>query len=210
MTSPRQNRNNGTEQLGRRERKALATRRALIDAGLRAFERHAVATVSVLDITDAADVAKGVFYLHFSSKDDYLLAICEELHRALIDDIRLDGGAFDKSAARLEAIVDAYVRRAIENPSAVVFLCRMNSYLADEIGPPGRLVVMRSNYLRELGGILAGRAQSKISNAAWRRARLVDGICMNMFWQAQRVDEPVPSHAEILRVVIAAVDAMSR
>ena len=46
--------------LGRRARKALAVRQALFDAGLSAFERQPIGLVSILDITEAADVAKGV------------------------------------------------------------------------------------------------------------------------------------------------------
>jgi AcrR family transcriptional regulator len=210
MDKPRRIVSNGEPPLGRRERKALATRRALIEAGLRAFERHPIEMVAVLDITDAADAAKGVFYLHFDSKDDYVLAICAEVYRALINDIRIEGGAIAKASARLEAVVDAYARLSESNLPAVIFLCRMNSYLADEIGPPGRLITLRSDFLRDLAGILAGRAQRNVSAASWRRARLVDGICMCMLWQAKRVAESLPSRQELLQVVTAAVEAASR
>jgi AcrR family transcriptional regulator len=56
-------------------RKVLAVRQARFDAGLAAFERQPISLVSILDITEAADVAKGVFHLHFRSKDEYLLAL---------------------------------------------------------------------------------------------------------------------------------------
>ena len=64
---------------GRRARKAAATRRALFDAGLEAVGRRPFGVVSVLDLTDAVDVAKGVFYLHFKSKDEFLIELLRDV-----------------------------------------------------------------------------------------------------------------------------------
>jgi AcrR family transcriptional regulator len=64
-------------------------RRDLLDAGLRVLrEKQAAATVA--DITRAAGVAKGTFYLYFSSKDDLVTALREQLDAEFLE--RITGG----------------------------------------------------------------------------------------------------------------------
>jgi len=50
-------------------------RRDLMDASEQLFAHKGVAVTTVDDITRAAGVAKGTFYLYFSSKDDLLTAL---------------------------------------------------------------------------------------------------------------------------------------
>jgi len=52
-------------------------RRSLMDAAERIFVRKGFAITTVDDITGAAGVAKGTFYLYFSSKEDLLSALRE-------------------------------------------------------------------------------------------------------------------------------------
>lgn len=59
--------------LGRRERKKLATRDALRRAGFELFRQKGYGATSLLDITDAADVGRSTFYRHFETKEDLLL-----------------------------------------------------------------------------------------------------------------------------------------
>lgn len=53
--------------------RGLATREALTDAALELFGRRGLAATSIDDITAAAGVAKGTFYVHFQRKEDVLL-----------------------------------------------------------------------------------------------------------------------------------------
>lgn len=64
--------------LGRRERKKLETRRSLRDNALRLFADQGFDRTTIEDITEAADVAQRTFFLHFSSKEDVLLADARE------------------------------------------------------------------------------------------------------------------------------------
>jgi AcrR family transcriptional regulator len=75
--------------LGRRDRKKLATRAALITAALRLVDQHGLDHVTVEDISEAADVSPRTFFNYFTSKDE-----------------ALTGGGHDSSAlcARFRAI----------------------------------------------------------------------------------------------------------
>ncbi len=57
------------------KRGRVATREALIDAGLRLFGEVTAVSVSIDDITGAAQVSKQTFYNHFTDKPDLLQAI---------------------------------------------------------------------------------------------------------------------------------------
>jgi AcrR family transcriptional regulator len=50
----------------------------LMDAAQRLFLKQGVGPTTIDDITSGAGVAKGTFYLHFSSKDDLLVALGEQ------------------------------------------------------------------------------------------------------------------------------------
>ncbi|MEV1295110.1 helix-turn-helix domain-containing protein [Pseudonocardia sp. NPDC049635] len=60
------------EQPGRRERKRLATRQALIDAAVELFEAQGFDGTTVAQIAERADVTPRTFFLHFASKEDVL------------------------------------------------------------------------------------------------------------------------------------------
>jgi AcrR family transcriptional regulator len=54
-------------------------RQELVDAALARFAARGVAATSVDDIVKAAGVAKGTFYLYFSTKDDAVTAVAERM-----------------------------------------------------------------------------------------------------------------------------------
>jgi AcrR family transcriptional regulator len=53
----------------------------LMNAAQTLFLKHGVAPTTIEQITSGADVAKGTFYLHFSSKEDLLAALGERFAR---------------------------------------------------------------------------------------------------------------------------------
>ena len=61
-----------------------ARRDDLMNAAQRIFLEQGVAATTIEQITSGADVAKGPFYLHFSSKDDLLAALGERFGQQLV------------------------------------------------------------------------------------------------------------------------------
>ncbi len=176
---------------GRRQRKAEATRAALIDAALSAFERQPIGLVSVLDITEAADVAKGVFYLHFKSKDEFLLTLWSRIHAEMLETMSQDGMNKASSAQRLETVIECYYDQAAPDARRARFCLRMSSFLPDEIDAPGSMCKMLSSYLRELGTLL----ERKDDVDAFQTAALLDAMCWARLWQPMRLNLGLPSRA---------------
>jgi AcrR family transcriptional regulator len=52
-------------------------RRELMDAAVRVFTRKGITEASISDVTEAAGVAKGTFYLYFDSKEHLLASLRE-------------------------------------------------------------------------------------------------------------------------------------
>ena len=61
--------------LSRVERKRIEARARIVDAAARLMRERGVEAVTINDITSAADVGHGSFYLHFKSKHEVLLPI---------------------------------------------------------------------------------------------------------------------------------------
>jgi AcrR family transcriptional regulator len=103
----------GPPRLGR----GSQTRRALVAAALDRFAERGVEATSVDEITAAADVAKGTFYVHFQRKQDVLL----EWAAQLVDGIDADALALDGDApAALRALAAVVADRLAAGPRALV------------------------------------------------------------------------------------------
>ncbi|MGZ3680378.1 MAG: TetR/AcrR family transcriptional regulator [Ktedonobacterales bacterium] len=76
------------ENLGLRERKKLATRRALGWAALRLAAEHGLENVRVEDIAAAADVSPRTFNNYFSSKEDAIVSLAIERAAKIGDALR--------------------------------------------------------------------------------------------------------------------------
>lgn len=164
------------EPLGRRARKALAVRQALFESGLAAFERQPIGLVSILDITEAADVAKGVFYLQFKSKDDYLLVLWEEVQGRFLDAARTAVIDCGEQSARIETVAREFMSFVHRAPAAARFWIRMSGYFTDEIGEPGHLGRIRQEYAQQLAALIAGKTISRLTVHDIRVATLLDAL----------------------------------
>jgi AcrR family transcriptional regulator len=68
-------------QLSRQDRRTRATRRRLLKAARELFAEKGMDLTTIDDITQRADLAKGMFYYHFSDKNE----VIEELIRQVMD-----------------------------------------------------------------------------------------------------------------------------
>jgi AcrR family transcriptional regulator len=74
---------------GPRTKPPSERRAELMDAALRLFLEQGVAPTTIEQITAGASVAKGTFYLHFTSKDEVLAALRERFVQGLLEGIDL-------------------------------------------------------------------------------------------------------------------------
>jgi len=195
-------------QLGRRARKALATRHSMFECGLTAFENRPLGLVSVLDITEAADVAKGVFYLHFGGKDEYLIALWEHVQRAFLDAIRQRVDTCRSRKARLESAVAHYHGMLDESSRECRFWLRMSSYFGDELGQPGKMSRSRQEYLQLLAALLCGVTLSEVGPREIQLATVVDGVCWGLISQSVQLGAPPLDRESFVKAVTSAARAI--
>lgn len=101
--------------LTRHERRKLHTRRKLLDAARQQIARHGYEATGVLDITEAADVSKGTFYLHFRDKEDLTRTLILEGFDALRARLTEALGASPRPADSMEEALRVVFRHAAEN-----------------------------------------------------------------------------------------------
>jgi len=195
--------------IGRRARKALAVRQALFDAGLEAFERQPISMVSVLDITERADVAKGVFYLQFKSKDAYLLALWEEVQARFLDSARAMAVGHRAQSARLESTVNALLQFMREKPAATRFWLRIAGYFTDEIGEPGHLTRIHQSYVQKIATLITGKTIADLSEQDLLMAQLVDTIGWAQINAELQLGEPLLDVKRLVKAIKAAASPVS-
>ena len=67
------------EKMGRRERKKMQSRQAILEAAISEFSKKGYKETSVADIMSAADFGIGTFYNYFSSKEELLFSLLSRL-----------------------------------------------------------------------------------------------------------------------------------
>ena len=94
--------------MGMTRTKPAEQRRAdLLSAGQALFLAKGIVATSLEDITQAAGVSKGLFYLYFASKDDLVLALQEQFSRKFAERIRTAAAIPADWPAKLDACVQA-------------------------------------------------------------------------------------------------------
>jgi AcrR family transcriptional regulator len=92
--------------VGRRERKRLETRQALVDAAIKLFAEEGFDQVTVTDIADRADVDASTFFRQFGSKEAVLFT-------DMVDFTESIGPALEHRPAD-ESLLDAIVAALVE------------------------------------------------------------------------------------------------
>ncbi|MEM9040782.1 MAG: TetR/AcrR family transcriptional regulator [Actinomycetota bacterium] len=100
----------------RTERRRAATRARVVDAAERLMRDRGVDDVTVQDITEAADIGHGTFYLHFTSKGEVLRPVIERLAAPVAERIDTAAGGSTDPALRVALGVRLLLRAIAEDP----------------------------------------------------------------------------------------------
>jgi AcrR family transcriptional regulator len=91
------------------------TRGRLVRAAREVLERGGYATASVLAIAERAGVSAGALYRHFPSKAELFVEVFRDAADGELAALRSAPAVERSCAARIEAVVTAYARRALHN-----------------------------------------------------------------------------------------------
>lgn len=130
----------------RTKEEAQQTRRRIMDAALRVFDRHGISRTTLDQIADAARVTRGAIYWHFSGKAELLRAIREDVSLPLVDqsDFTLVDAAGQAPLESVERLL-LQVLHAVEKDertrlafSVMSFKCEYVDELESELEAYGR------------------------------------------------------------------------
>lgn len=88
---------------------APATREALLDAGVAVAERYGLAGLSVNRVVAAAGLAKGTFYVHFASREEFVDALHARFHDRVEGAVAAAIDGLEPGAARIVCGAEAYL-----------------------------------------------------------------------------------------------------
>jgi AcrR family transcriptional regulator len=100
----------------RRDRKKERTRGGIYSAAMNLFLRRGFEAVTIKEICDAADVARGTFFLHFPTKEALLAEYGARANQDLAELIRNFQG---NATATLRAALKMLAERALQQPDVV-------------------------------------------------------------------------------------------
>jgi len=96
-------------------------------AGQRLFSRHPIDAVTVDDIVQAAVVAKGSFYNHFTDREALARAIAAQIRSSVETAIARANAGVEDPASRMARAVCTYLRFALDEPEAAGVLVHIHS-----------------------------------------------------------------------------------
>jgi len=116
----------------RRARKKERTRAQIYDAAMELFLARGYAAVTIEDICDAADVARGTFFLHFPTKD----ALLGEYGRQALAELAalVDAGKQDDAAATLARALQFLAERSTRHADVVRLVVRETALSPTAVG----------------------------------------------------------------------------
>jgi AcrR family transcriptional regulator len=173
------------------------TRERLLRAAREVLERGGYATASVIAIAERAGVSAGALYRHFPSKAELFVEVFRAAAEGELGALQAAATRAESHAARLEAVVATYARRALHNRRLAWALVYEP---VDPLVDAERLVYRRS-YCRGMasllrGGIAAGEFPDE--NADLTAAALVGVIAETLVGPLSPIGGGATSEAEII------------
>jgi AcrR family transcriptional regulator len=116
--------------LGRRQRRAAETRLRLFGCAIQLFAERGFPSVTVEDITEAADVGKGTFFNYFESKD-HVLGVMAEIQ---LGKVREAVTLAESGKQTIHSVLHRLFLRVAEEPGRSPDLARtlISSFLANQ------------------------------------------------------------------------------
>ena len=149
----------------RRDRKKQRTRREIYEAAMRLFAGRGFAAVTIAEICDAADVARGTFFLHFPSKAALLFEFNQRAAEEFAATLREPRGS---AREELTGLVDRMSHELVAHAEVV------SAMLAEFFASPETLAVApeQGRALLELVTEIIRRGQARGEFSARIDARL--------------------------------------
>jgi AcrR family transcriptional regulator len=115
---------------GRRQRRAAETRLRIFRNALQLFAERGFASVTVEEITEAADVGKGTFFNYFESKE-HVLGVMAEIQLGKMKEALTAAGP---RRQKIQSVLHRLAQRLVEEPGRSPSLARafISSFLASE------------------------------------------------------------------------------
>ena len=95
-----------------------------MQAARRLYAARSLDSVTVDDVVNAAEVAKGTFYVHFDSLDDLQSALADELTREFDELLQPRRLSLDDPLERIAAGCGAFINHALHNPVWAALIAR--------------------------------------------------------------------------------------
>jgi AcrR family transcriptional regulator len=190
-----------TETLPRAARKRERTRGELVAAAERLVAERGMDALSIDDITEAADVAKGTFYTHFTDKDDLAAAVGRAIRVELEDKITATNEGVTDAAIRMANGLSSLCAFAIAQPVRARALLRLIPGVVDPDTPINAGI---------RGDVAMGTKTKRFTVASVNAATVATiGIAMSagmrLSDETRRVPEPFAFAAEVVATALAAL-----
>jgi AcrR family transcriptional regulator len=190
-----------TETLPRTRRKRERTRGELVAAAERLVAARGLDALSIDDITEEADVAKGTFYTHFTDKDDLAAAVGKAIRMELEDKITATNEGVTDAAIRMANGLSSLCAFAIAQPVRARALLRLIPGVVDPETPINAGI---------RGDIAMGAKAKRFAVASVNAATVATlGIAMSagmrLSDETRRVPEPFVFAAEVIATALTAL-----
>lgn len=154
--------------INRTEKRAVKTKRRLLEAALDVFCEYGVDATTIEDITQRADLGKGTFYRHFTDKAAIAIYLVDQAIEKLIDKLRIVESAGSIEEA-LEEIINAHYRFFLENQNEFVLLFQGRLFLKLDRRITEQMTGPFSRYLEALEDMLSPYLNEKSDMLRIRR-----------------------------------------
>jgi AcrR family transcriptional regulator len=156
-TGPDRRAKKAPAQIGRRDRRKLATREALLNAANALLHSRSMDALSVDEIVERADVARGTFYNYFPDKDALERALASRTRARIENEIaRLNVGV-KEPVQRIARAFCSVLRMGISAPQEATAMMKLFPRATDPAAP------INSGVRRDAG---EGMAQGRIVAAS--------------------------------------------